>query len=156
MCGHCLLERTVDVTARGLTLADTLEPLADVQVSRVVTLAVHVGVKQASLGEVKLRRRGDRVGTVLSRHVGVERRVGRDDALLDLFRIACRILVDGDGEDVGYLHRGVVAHEDLSAVTAAGESRAVEHRQILIRPFKCRLEHVGHGSSVLEEIDTSG
>ena len=49
-----------------------------------------------------------------------------------------------------------MAHEDLAAVAAAGEGRAVKHRQVLVRPFERRLEHVGHGSSILEEIDASG
>ena len=156
MSRHRLLEGGINIATRFLTLTDALQPLTDVEVRRVVALTIYIGIEQTTLREVQLRRRGHRVRAVLSRYVGIEGRIGRDNALLDLLRIPLRILIHRDGEDVGNLHRGLMTHEHLTTVTAAGQGRTIQHGQVSVRPLEGGLQHVGHRTAILEEIDTTG
>jgi len=57
--GHGFLETTVDVTHRLGVAADAVEPVFDVQVRWVNTLAIAVGVEQAASGKIFLGGRSD-------------------------------------------------------------------------------------------------
>ena len=49
-----------------------------------------------------------------------------------------------------------MTHEHLTTVTAAGQGCTIQHRQVSVRPLEGGLQHIGHRTAILEEIDTTG
>ncbi len=154
MSRNRFLKAAVDVAGGLLAATDTLQPLPEVQIGGVVPFAVHIGVKQSPFSEVELGGRGDRIDA-LSRYVVVEWLSRLDGAVVDFVAVLFRTGIDGDREGVAHLHGGIVSHDLAASVELAGQGGGVEQGHSPVGKFERRLQHVGHGASVAEEIDPS-
>ena len=126
------------------------------QVSRIITFTIYIRIQQTTFSEIQLRRRCNGIRAILSRYIGIERGICRNNTFLDLIRITSGILVNRNSQDIGNLHRSIMPHEHLATVTATCQCSAIQHRQVTIRPLESSLQYIRYRTSVLEEINTTG